>query len=196
MSTYIGYIVSDTDCNPFKVFIPALNGFFSDGFGTADGFGANADKWSTLTLERMKKGAINCYQTSNLSGTGDYDFDPVSGCVTLEENIGEISVESTVDITSGKKAALRSSCPVDDGPFYMQGEAPAANFAVNYRPAPGEKTYFPTYMNAPGGDYTTLSIGTRVLVDYPSGTAIGYIISQIPGSDSFSNFLLDPRVER
>lgn len=196
MATYVGYIVSDTDCNPFKVFIPALNGFFSYGMRSADGFGSNANKWDTVDLQRMQQSATLCYQTSELSSGSDYDFNSDNGYVTVEENLGELNDDTATDVTYNAKASIKTSCPVDDGPFYTGNESPAANYMVNYRPSPGEKTYFPSYMNSPGGSFTTMSIGTRVLVNYPGGGSIGYIISQIPGPDTFSQTLVDPRVEK
>lgn len=195
MSTYIGYIVRNGDTNPFKVFIPALSGMASPIFKTSDGFGVNAGKWGADVLARMEAGAVDCYQASALTAKNSYDLDPKSGLATVENNLGEINEETATTVEYGRKAALKTSCPVDDGPLRMAADQPAANFVRNYRPSSADSTFLPSLMNMPGGTYTSLSAGTRVLVNYPGGGAIGYIVSQLPGADALSSFIKDPNKE-
>ena len=195
MSSYVGYIVRNGDTNPFKVYIPALSGGTAGTFKTADGFGTNAGKWGADVLAMMEAGAVDCYQTSALRAKNTYDFNPQNGLATVENNLGELNEQTATTVEAGRKAALKTSRPVDDGPLRMGCDMPAANFSRVYRPSSADSTFLPSMLNMPGGSYTSLSAGTRVLVNYPGGGAIGYIISQLPGTDAFSEFIKDPTKE-
>lgn len=195
MSTYVGYIVSEAKCNPFDVFIPALNGFYSTVLRSADGFGSNMGKWNSLDLADMKAAAVPCYLSSELSPTSDYYYNQEYDLATAEDYLGEITPEKAISYEPGKKAKPAASSPISEEPFYTKNQYPAANYTRTYRPTFAEGGRLPSLLNVPGGTYTTLGIGTRVLVNYPSGGSIGYIIACLPGPDSFSKFIADPRKE-
>lgn len=55
---------------------------------------------------------------------------------------------------------------------------------------PEEGTKVNYYINSAGGNFVTLSQGTKVLVIFPEGSGIGYIIRQIPDEDEISRLIL------
>lgn len=189
MSTYVGYIVKEGENNPFSVFIPALGGIPSLNFQSADGFGTNMGKWGPDVIARMQAGAVKCYQASELSASNTYDFDPESGLATVEANLGELNEKTAKSVTGNKVAALGTSCPIMEEEFSMPNDWPADNCVRNYRFSSQDGTRFPALLNAPSGSYTSLSVSTRVLVDYPGNGSIGYIIAQLPGADALSTLI-------
>jgi hypothetical protein len=196
MPSYIGYIVKEGETNPFSVFIPALCGMGTPFFNTSDGFGSNMGKWDINTLHQMQGSAIKCYQTSSLSAANTYDFDTSNGYATVERNLGELTGETAKDVSTGKVAPLATSCPSKDEPFDLPNDNPAFNCVRNYRFSSALGTQFPSLLNAPEGNYTSLSPSTRVLVDYPGNGNIGYIIAQLPGADTLSTMIKNNMKEK
>lgn len=184
MATYIGYIVGKNETNPFSVFIPARSGIPS--FQMSDGFGTNAGKWDLSVLSKMRAAAEKCYYTSDPSFSAGNYVDDVNGFTTLEENQKHLDASNAKDITNGKTARNTTSSPIDN--FYLQSPffSPAANLCRNYVPSSVYGFKMNSFTNVPGGTHTTMRIGTRVLVEFPDGGGVGYIIKQISGQDDFS----------
>lgn len=184
MATYIGYIVGKNESNPFSVFIPARSGIVA--LNSSDGFGINAGKWGLDVLAKMLQASEKCYLTTEPgSNVGDY-FDDVNGYTTVEENMSVLNSDTAKDVTSNNKARNTSSSPLDE--YYLRSPffRPAANLTRGYVPSSLNGMKMESFTNAPGGKYTTLRIGSKVLVEFPDGSGVGYIIKQLPSSDKFS----------
>lgn len=183
MSTYLGYIVRKNETNPFSVFIPARSGIQS--FQMSDGFGKNAGKWDVDVLAKMVAACDKCYLASCAApNVGNY-FDDINGYTTLEDNQRHLNATNSKDVTGDNLARNTTSSPIDD--FYLQSPffSPAANLCRNYIPSSVYGMKFNSFTNIPSGTFTTMRIGSRVLVNFPDNGGVGYIISQLPGSDDF-----------
>jgi hypothetical protein len=184
MATYLGYIVGKNETNPISVFIPARSGIQS--FKMSEGFGTNAGKWDLSVLSKMIAAADKCYMSAGLSPNNGNYFDEVNGYTTLEDNQRHLNANNAKDVTDGKTARNTTSGPTDN--FYLQSPffSPAANLCRNYVPSSVYGMNMNSFTNLPGGTYSTLRIGSRVMVEFPDNGGTGYITSQLPGSDDFS----------
>lgn len=184
MATYIGYVVGKNESNPFSVFIPARSGMAS--FNMSDGFGTNAGKWGLDVLSKMLAASEKCYLASEPdSSVGDY-FDTVNGYTTVEENQGALNSDTAKDVTGDNIARNTTSSPLDN--YYVRSPffSPAGNLTRGYIPSSIYGMKMESFTNAPGGSYSTLRTGSKVLVEFPDGSGVGYIVKQLPGNDKFS----------
>lgn len=184
MATYLGYIVKKDERNPFSVFIPARSGIQS--FKMSNGFGTNAGKWDLSVLTKMIAGCDKCYLTSSLSSNAGYYFDDINGYTTLEDNQRHLDATNAKDVTDGKTARNTTSSPITD--YFLQSPffSPVSNLCRVYVPSSVYGMEMNPFTNVPGGTFTTLRIGSRVLVEFPDNGGIGYIIAHVPGSDEYS----------
>jgi hypothetical protein len=189
MATYIGYVVGKNETNPFSVFIPARSGIQS--FVASDGFGKNAGKWDEGVLAKMRAAADKCYWTSEPTSTSGNYYDDLNGYTTVEENQFHLDSTNAKDITKGDFVRNSTSSPVDTvyvrSPFFY----PASNLCRNYVPSSVYGMRLNSFINVPSGTNTTMRIGTKVLVEFPDNSGVGYIIRQLPGKDEFSAAIVD-----
>jgi hypothetical protein len=189
MKSYIGYVVGKEETNPISVWIPAKGGYGK--YGANRGFGSNAGNMTLLDLAFMRTNAEKCYLSSEMNAGGSYNFDDSNGFVTLEDNISGIDETTVKDVKNmdSSKVAVRHSAP-GDGEFLQSPHTrPAANWLQTYYPQQVEGAEINVYSNAPKGTFTTLPIGTKVMVSYPDEKGIGYIIRQIPYDDEMSKVI-------
>lgn len=184
MATYIGYVVGSNENNPFSVFIPARSGMAS--FDMSDGFGTNAGKWGLDVFAKMRAASEKCYLTTEPDGNVGDHFDTVNGYTTVEENQMRLNANSAKDVTGDNQARNTTSSPMDD--YYIRSPffSPAANLTRGYIPSSVYGMKMESFTNAPGGTFTTLRAGSKVLVEFPDGSGVGYIVKQLPSSDKFS----------
>lgn len=187
MRIYTGYIVGKNETNPVSVWIPAKHGFSA--LKSNKGFGSNADNLGLLDLAYARMRAEKCYYSTELSSQGPYIFDDSNGYATKEDNIAYIDETTAKRVVKGKSVGNKFSRP-GEGTFVKSPHSnPAANFLQTFYPMPEDGTYINTFMNAPGGNYANLGIGTKVLVVYPDDMNIGYIIRQVPYDDEMSKVI-------
>lgn len=111
------------------------------------------------------------------------------GYATKEDNIAYLDESTAKDVKDKSVVENYYSSP-NDGRFVSSPHGyPAYNFLQVFYPMPEDGTQLNTYTNAPGGNYSTLGIGTKVLVVYPDFKGIGYIIRQIPYDDEMSKII-------
>jgi hypothetical protein len=88
-----------------------------------------------------------------------------------------------------KKVAVRYSTSGDGEMLQSPHTRPAANWLQTYHPNQVEGTEVNTFSNGPKGNFSTLPIGTKVMISYPDDKGIGYIIRQIPYDDEMSKVI-------
>lgn len=182
MATYIGYVVKG-DSNPCKVFIPALSGMPS--FQMAKCFGTNAGGWDVSIYGKMLQGAHECYMSSECAPTASNYFDTGNGYTTIEENQKYLN-SKTAKVVTGDNIARNTAFSPNDY-YYVQSPYfyPAANNLRTYIPSSVNGMKMSSYTNIPGGTFTTMRVGSKVLVDFPDGSGIGYIVKQLPDADDY-----------
>lgn len=189
MKSYIGYIVGKEETNPVTVWIPSKSGYFS--FGSTKGFGSNAGNLSLVDLAFMRQNAEKCYISTEMSSQGPYLYDDANGFSTKEDNIAVLD-ETTVKNVKDKAVVPNKYSSPGDGEFIQSPHSrPAENWLQTYYPQQVEGAEINTFSNAPGGNYCTMSIGTKVMVSYPDDKGIGFIIRQIPYDDEMSKVIKD-----
>lgn len=187
MKIFTGYIVGKNETNPVSVWIPAKHGFSV--LKSNKGFGSNANNLTLADLSYARMRAEKCYFTSEFSSQGPYIFDDSNGFATKEDNIAYLDETTVKDVRGKKFVENKYSSPHEGKPVLSPHAYPAANFLQTFYPMPEGGTFINTFMNAPGGNYATLGIGTRVMVVYPDDMNIGYIIRQIPYEDEMSKII-------
>ena len=187
MKTYIGYIVGKNETNPVSVWIPSKHGFSP--LKPNRGFGSNADNLTLTDLSYARMRAEKCYFTTELSSQGPYIFDDSNGFATKEDNIAYLDETTAKDVRGKKFVDNKFSNPNEGSSTGSPHSFPAVNFLQTFYAGPQDGTHINTFMNAPGGNYATLGIGTKVLIIYPDGKNIGYIIRQIPYEDEMSKVI-------
>lgn len=187
MKIYTGYIVGKNETNPVSVWIPAKHGFSA--LKPNKGFGSNAGNLDLLDLSYARMRAEKCYYSTELSSQGPYIFDDSNGFATKEDNIAFLDETTVKDVRENSTSVNRYFIPGEGTLVQTPHANPAVNFLQTFYPMPAEGTIVRTYMNAPGGNYATLGIGTKVLIVYPDSKNIGYIIRQIPYDDEMSKVI-------
>lgn len=184
MATYIGYVVGRNETNPFSIFIPARSGISS--FKSSKGFGTNAGNWGLDELGIMIGAAEKCYLSSELSSNCGNFFDDANGYATVEENQFHLDGTTAKDVRGDKLATNSTSEPLESGSISSPFFYPSVNLVRSYWPSSINGNFMNSFTNVPGGKYTTLRVGSKVLVDFPDGSGVGYIIRQLPDSDQYS----------
>lgn len=187
MRIYTGYIIRKNETNPVSVWIPSKHGFSK--MKPHKGFGSNADNLTLVDLEHARQRAEKCYFSTELTSQGPYIFDDSNGFATKEDNIAYIDATTAKEIIPGKSAENKFTRPGEGSTVSSPHGYPAINFLQTFYAMPQGGTTVNTFMNAPGGNYATLGIGTKVLVVYPDDMNIGYIIRQIPYDDEMSKVI-------
>lgn len=184
MELYTGYIVQQGETNPYSVWIPAKNGGIT--FKRFSTFASNASDFSVIDLAQCQAAAEECYIVIEPTAQGDYLYDSASGYATVEENNPNPSRDTISSVEGGQAPVKRFFAPHEGETVHCMHSNPAANGLQTFLPSTSMGTLINTYADMPGGKHTTLDIGTKVLVAYPDGRGIGYIIGQIPGKDKTS----------
>lgn len=186
--TYIGYIVSKDKTNPYSVWIPAKNGVTVT--GSKKGFGDNTGNMTLSDIYNMRLAAEDCYYTSEMSSQPPYLYDSSNGYATREEHIPVLDRSTAKNVKDKIFSPNRYSMPgVNEDVLSPHGN-PAINFLQTFYSMPQDGTRFNYYMNSAGGNFVTLAEGTKVLVIFPEGKGIGYIIRVIPELDEISRYIL------
>jgi hypothetical protein len=186
--TYIGYIVDKNKKNPYPVWIPTKNGFTT--MGSKKGFGSNTGNMTLLDLGNMRMAADNCYYTSEMSSQPPYLYDSSNGYATREEHIAVLDENTAKNVKDKTFSANRYSMPGANEDVMTPHGNPAVNFLQTFYPMPQDGTRSNYYMNSAGGNFVTLAEGTKVLVIFPEGKGVGYIIRVIPDLDEISRYIL------
>lgn len=189
MDIFTGYIVQEGETNPYSVWIPAKNGGAI--FKNFKSFGSNTGKFKPLDLNTIQAGAEKCYMIIEPTAQGPYLYDMVSGINTIQEHNPSPDNTTIRDVNGMRTSANIFSTPHDGESVSSPHTSPAENGLQIYLPGSYEGTKYSSYTNAPSGHHTTLDIGTRVLVVYPDGKGVGYIIGQIPFADETSKIIKD-----
>lgn len=189
MEIYTGYIVAEGESNPYSVWIPAKNG--SPVFKSFKSFGSNASSFDSTDLSTLKSAAEKCYMINEPTAQSGYLYDENSGMATIEENNYNPDITTIRDVRGRTHSANRFSTPHDGEYVSSPHASPADNGLQTYLPSSAAGTQINTYTNAPSGHHSTLGIGTKVLVVYPDGKGVGYIIGQIPNVDETSTIIKD-----
>lgn len=187
MELYTGYIVKNDETNPYSVWIPAKNGGVLFKFFKC--FGINTGTFNNIDFATIQAGAEKCYMIIEPTAQGPYLYDVSSGLATIEENNPSPDFNTVRDVKNMKNISNIYSAPCDNSYVSSPHSLPAVNGLQIFHPNSMAGTYINTYTNAPGGHHTTLDIGTKVLVAYPDGRGIGYIIGQIPYADETSKII-------
>ena len=187
MELYTGYIVQEGETNPYSVWIPAKNGAFTlKHFKT---FGSNASNFSVIDMNACQVAAEKCFIVIEPTAQSNYWYDTDSGYATVEENNPNPSRDTIPRVKESNKSINHYSAPHEGESVTSVHSAPAVNGLQTFLPGGPQGTIVNTYANKPGGRHTTLGIGTKVLVAFPDGGGIGYIIGQIPGKDETSTVI-------
>lgn len=189
MKSYIGYVVGKEETNPISVWIPAKSGYFS--FGSSRGFGSNAGNMSLLDLAYMRMNCDKCYLSTEMSSQGPYLYDDANGFSTKEDNIAFLDIDTVKNVKEKSRVANKYSSPGDGEFIKSPHSSPAENWLQTYYPQQVDGAEINTFSNAPGGNYCTMTIGTKVLVNFPDDKGVGYIIRQIPYDDEMSKVIKD-----
>lgn len=189
MKSYIGYIVGKEETNPVSVWIPSKSGYCT--YGSSKGFGSNAGNLSLVDLAFIRMNAEKCYLSTEMSSQGPYLYDDANGYATKEDNIAVLDDNTVKNVKDKQIVANKYSSPGDGEFIHSPHSNPASNWLQTYYPQTVEGAEINTYSNAPGGNYCTMSIGTKVLVSYPDDKGIGFIIRQIPYDDEMSKVIKD-----
>lgn len=187
IKSYIGYVVGKEETNPISVWIPAKHGFAN--MGSKKGFGSNAGNMSLIDLADARIRSEKCYITSEMSSQGPYIYDDTNGYSTKEDNIAFLDQNTAKNVKDKSFAPNKYSAPSDGDFIKSPHGSPAANFLQIFYPQPIDGTQINLYSNSPGGNFSLLSIGTKVMVEFPDGKGVGYITRQIPGDDDMSRLL-------
>lgn len=174
----VGYVVGKEETNPISVWFPSKGGF--NKLGITRGFGSNTGNMSLLDLANMRMNAEKCYLTTELSAQGPYIYDDTNGLATKEDNTPYLNFENAKNVKNSPTSLNKYSSPGDNTYLQSPHTNPAANWLETYYPQQVGGAETVNYDNAPGGNYCTLGIGTKVLVIFPDNTSYGYIIRQIP----------------
>jgi hypothetical protein len=186
MNIYTGYIVRQNEKNPYSVWIPAKNhGGPMKRFKT---FGTNTQDIAMTDILDMQSAAEKCYVISPLNSQGDYIYDEITGFATVEEHNPNPDNNDIANLRY-KKASNRYSAPGDGEVTLSAHSYPAANILQTFLFDSTMGTPLNSYNNYPGGRYTTLPMGMRVLIVYPDNGGTGYIVGQIPSPDNISTAL-------
>jgi hypothetical protein len=189
MKSYTGYVVGKEETNPISVWIPAKSGYIR--FGAERGFGSNVNNMTLNDLALIRMNAEKCYITTEINPNGPYNYDDTNGFSTIEENIPYLDRTTAKNLTVENNAPNLYSSPGNGEFIHSPHTSPAVNWLQTYYPQQAEGAEINTFENAPAGNFSTLSIGTKVLVIYPDNKGIGYIIRQIPYSDEMSKVIKD-----
>lgn len=187
MDIFTGYIVQSNETNPYSVWMPAKNGAVF--FKSFKSLGNNAGPVNSIDLATVQAAAELCYMITEPTAQGGYLFDQESGVSTVEEYNPDPDMTTVRDIRRVQNITNTFSAAHDGECAASPHSYPAANGLQTYLPGSYLGTQINTYTNAPAGHHTTLDIGTRVLVVYPNGGGVGYIIGQIPFADETSKIL-------
>jgi hypothetical protein len=188
MKCYTGYVVGKDETNPISVWIPAKN-VGNAKMGTNRGFGTNAGNMSLLDLSYARMNAELCYMTCPLGSKSSYRFDDRNGYATVEDHLTTLDSNTVRNVKNLDSDAPRTSTPGEGDMFMFPHANPAENWLETYVAADSGGTELVNYDNAPGGEYCTLPIGTKVIVIYPDDKGTGYIIAQIPYLDEMSKLI-------
>lgn len=180
----VGYVVGKEEVNPISVWFPSKGGY--NKLGISRGFGSNTGNMNLLDLAMMRENSEKCYLTTELTAYGPYIFDDTNGLATKEENAPYLNLQNAKNVKNSKTSINIYSSPGDNTFLKSPHTNPAANWLETYYPQQIGGAEMINYDNAPGGNYSTLSIGTKVLVIFPDNTSYGYIIRQIPYDEEMS----------
>lgn len=186
--TYIGYVVGKNETNPYSVWIPGKNGFTS--MGVSRGLGSNTGNKTLMDLSDMILASEKCYFTSEMTSQPPYLYDSSNGFATREDNIAVLDETTAKNVKTKTIAPNRYSMPGAYEEIYSPHANPASNFLQTFYAMPQEGSQINYYLNSAGGNFVTLSQGTKVLVIFPDGRGIGYILRQIPDEDEISRLIL------
>ncbi|MBQ7820507.1 MAG: hypothetical protein IJ341_12535 [Bacteroidales bacterium] len=189
MEIYVGYIVREGETNPYSVWIPTKNGGAT--FKNFKTFASNASSFNSLDLNTLQAGSEKCYMIMEPTAQNSYMYDTLSGLGTVQEHNYNPGLSSIRDVKSTVDMANEFFSP-HDGEYVESAHAnPAYNGLQIYLPSSSHGTEINSFTNAPGGHHTTLEPGTKVLVMYPDGRGVGYIVGQIPFPDETSKIIKD-----
>lgn len=186
--TYIGYIIGKDKTNPYSVWIPAKNGVTVT--GSKRGFGSNTGNMTLLDIGNMRLAAEECYYTSEMSSQPPYLYDSANGFATREEHIAILDETTAKNVKNKTFSENMYNMPGNGVEILTPHGRPASNFLQTFYAMPQDGTHINYYMNSAGGNFVTLSEGTKVLVIFPEGKGIGYIIRVIPDADEISRYIL------
>jgi hypothetical protein len=189
MDIFTGYIVQADETNPYSVWIPAKNG--GAVFKNFKSFGSNVGSFNALDLNTIQSSAEKCYMIIEPTAQGTYLYDMISGISTVQEFNASPDNTTIRDVNGMQTSANTFTMPHDGESIFSPHTNPADNGLQIYLPGSSAGTCYSSYTNAPAGHHTTLDIGTKVLVVYPDGKGVGYIIGQIPFPDETSKIIKD-----
>jgi hypothetical protein len=186
MEIYTGYIVRNNEKNPYSVWMPSKN--FAGPLKNFKSLATNASNLNAIDISDMQLAAEKCYILSPLNAQGDYILDEDSGIGTVEEHNPTPGVNGN-NVKNNKKIRNKYHTPGEGESRCSPHSRPASNMLQTYLFDTTYGTVNKSFSNYPGGQFSTLPMGARVVVMYPDNSSIGYIIAQIPFSDSISKVL-------
>lgn len=186
---YTGYVVENLIENPVKVWCPYRDGVTL--YKKFRGFGKNTGNLNTSDFNKILAASANCYMTSDFVSGNEYLYDSTLDAATAQENIPDMNENTLYDISRANPAQVQNEYFSPGNGFTNRSvfTNPTYNFLQSYHLGTSTGTSVNTYDNTPKGNFVHLTVGTRVLVCFPDGKNIGYILRQIPFYDKWSQML-------
>lgn len=189
---YTGYVIDNNaegGYNPVQVWVPALDGNYVTGewnaFGANTGSAITSTKLNELRISSGNKSTF--YRTMPVSSGSDSFYLEDLGASTVNLSTWQYNSENGIEDMrySSSTSNYGSIKQKGDGkslmPAWSDNEL-VSNYTLGDTMGIGANTY----AGQPQGEFTSISVGTRVLVCFADSGATGFILAQIPSAGSYN----------
>lgn len=201
---YTGWVIDNNEqgnYNPVQVWIPSLSsasGYFTGQFKE---FGDNIGDMKKKIVEQLK-GVCGeqgwFYRTMPVAPAGEVHYNSSSGASSVHDGLYQYGKTSQYVDERKNTDGVKSTSPIR-----MQGESSSVRLGGVSQPDGRFRNFilsdYNGYQNmaltsAPKGNFTSIGVGTRVIVAFADSGATGYVLGQIPSDCAFG--ITDLRLDK